>query len=211
MVMASEFVCAIVRVDAAPLPIPLRRADVMGMPAAHDFWTAEMVRALPDDGMRYEAVHGELLVTPAPRHWHQEVVARLLVILRAYLRSEPVGNCVSGPADISWSPDSLVSPDILVVDMAQARTLDWANMRDLKLVVEVLSPGTTRHDRFTKRRLYQENGVAVYWIVDADAKTIEIWRPEQQFPEVETVAVTWHPEGASSPAVVALEELFAPL
>ena len=38
----------------------------MGM-AAPAYYTADMVRALPDDGKRYETVHGELLVTPAPR------------------------------------------------------------------------------------------------------------------------------------------------
>jgi hypothetical protein len=45
------------------------------------YWTAEMVRALPDDGHRYEVVHGELLVTPAPRAPHQLVVQRLHVSL----------------------------------------------------------------------------------------------------------------------------------
>ncbi len=38
----------------------------MGM-AAPIYYTAEMVRALPDDGNRYEVVRGELPVTPAPR------------------------------------------------------------------------------------------------------------------------------------------------
>jgi hypothetical protein len=49
----------------------------MGM-AAPLYYSADMVRALPDDGSRYETVHGELLVTPAPRAWHQEVLVRLL-------------------------------------------------------------------------------------------------------------------------------------
>jgi len=34
----------------------------MGM-AAPTYYTAEMVRRLPDDGNRYEVVYGELLVT----------------------------------------------------------------------------------------------------------------------------------------------------
>jgi hypothetical protein len=38
------------------------------------------------------AVHGELLVTPAPRAWHQEISGRLFESLRAYLLSEPVGH-----------------------------------------------------------------------------------------------------------------------
>ena len=52
----------------------------MGMVAPVNY-TADMVRALPDDGKRYEAVYGELLVTPAPRAWHQEVLQRLTYVL----------------------------------------------------------------------------------------------------------------------------------
>ena len=37
----------------------------MGM-AAPIYYTADMVRAMPDDGNRYEVAYGELLVTPAP-------------------------------------------------------------------------------------------------------------------------------------------------
>src|SRR2546422_499286 len=51
---------------AARLLTACRGADTMGM-AAPTYWTAEMVRQLPDDGNRYEVVYGELLVTPACR------------------------------------------------------------------------------------------------------------------------------------------------
>ena len=60
----------------------------MAMPATPLLWTAEMVRALPEDGNRYEVVHGELLVSPAPRPWHQEVVWRLMRALHDYLERE---------------------------------------------------------------------------------------------------------------------------
>ena len=53
-----------------------RRDERRGM-AAPIYHTADMVRAMPDDGNRYEVVYGELLVTPAPRPWHQVVVQRL--------------------------------------------------------------------------------------------------------------------------------------
>ena len=48
----------------------------MGMTVTYS--TADMVRALLDDGQRYEVVRGELLVTPAPRHLHQRTVTRLV-------------------------------------------------------------------------------------------------------------------------------------
>jgi len=182
----------------------------MGM-AAPIYYTAEMARALPDDGNRYEVVHGELLVTPSPRPWHEELVARLLEVLREYLRREPIGHAFGSRSDISWGPHLRVEPDVFVVPLAQARSLDWSRMRDLLLVAEVLSPSSNRGDRFTKRRLYQEQGVPVYWIVDGDDGLVEVWTPEGERPVVERERVTWHPMGATSPLTVDLRDLFRPI
>jgi Uma2 family endonuclease len=107
--------------------------------AAPIYYTAEIVRALLEDGNRSEVVHGELLVTPVPGVWHQEVTLRLTIRLSAYLNVERVGHPVMSRADISWGPDTLVQPDVFVVPLGQARTLDWAKMTDLLLVAEVLS------------------------------------------------------------------------
>lgn len=175
------------------------------------YYTADMVRALPDDGNRYETVHGELLVTPAPHLWHQEVVARLFVPLRGYLEREPVGHALASPADISWAPDVLVQPDVFVADRDQVRTMDWEQIRHLLLAVEVLSPSSARADRFTKRRLYQEVGIPAYWIVDPDRRLVEVWTPGARAPEVERERLRWHPAGAVTPFTLDLEELFRPL
>jgi hypothetical protein len=59
-------------------------------------------------------------------------------------------------ADISRGPDVLVPPGVFVVPLEQAGTLDWARMRELLLVAEMLSPSSVRHDGFIKRRRYQE-------------------------------------------------------
>ncbi|HEX5386993.1 MAG TPA: Uma2 family endonuclease [Gemmatimonadales bacterium] len=72
---------------------------------------------MPEDGNRYELVYGELLVTPAPRPWHEIVQDRLRDALRAYLEREPVGHAFGPLADISWSDDVLVSPDLFVVPL----------------------------------------------------------------------------------------------
>ena len=156
----------------------------MGM-AAPTYWTAEMVRELPDDGNRYEVVYGELLVTPAPRFDHQLLVSRLFLPLGNYLTHEPVGIVLTSPADISWGRDVLVQPDLFVVPFAEAQTRDWSRLRSLLLVIEVLSPSTTRADRFTKRRRYQEAGVPLYWVVDGTEQHVEVWTPDAAFPAIE--------------------------
>lgn len=182
----------------------------MGM-AAPLYYSAEMVRALPEDGNRYETVHGELLVTPAPRAWHQEVARRILVKLDRYIQTRQVGNLFYSPADISWGHDVLVQPDLFVVDFDQARSMDWSQMQDLLLAIEVSSPTTERYDRFTKRRLYQEVGIPFYWIVDPDRKVVEVWTPESQSPAAERKCVKWKPQGAEAEFVLDLEELFKPI
>ncbi len=44
-------------------------------------WTVDDLAQLPDDGNRYEILHGELLVTPLPSNSHQGVAGRLFVRL----------------------------------------------------------------------------------------------------------------------------------
>lgn len=182
----------------------------MGM-AAPLYHTAEMVRALTDETRhwpRYETVHGELLVTPAPRLWHQEVVARLLVALRGYVQREGVGHVFASPSDISWGPDTLVQPDLFVVPVEQARTLTWSRVTTLLLAIEVLSPSSLRADRFTKRHLYQEVGVPLYWVIDADERNAEVWTRVDLFPRAEKDVLVWMPNGAAEPFEMGLNELF---
>jgi len=182
----------------------------MGM-AAPTYYTADMVRALPDDGNRYEVVHGELLVTPAPRLWHQRLVTRVCAALEVYLSAERVGIVLTSPADISWGRDVLVQPDLFVVPLEEARTLAWEAIRTLLLAVEILSPSSRRADRFTKRRLYQERRVATYWMIDGDEHSVEVWGPDSEFPAVERELASWHPAGAVRPFTLALEDLFRPI
>ncbi|MCZ6754824.1 MAG: Uma2 family endonuclease [Gemmatimonadales bacterium] len=179
--------------------------------AAPVYYTADMVRALPDDGNRYETVHGELLVTPSPRLWHQAIVLRLTHELMDYVDRQGVGFVLASPADISWSDDTLVQPDVFVADLEEARTLDWTNVKTLLLVVEVLSPSTARYDRFTKRRLYQEVRIPEYWVVDPDKRSVEVWTPADELPRVERERVMWQPAGVGVPFVVDLDRLFQPI
>lgn len=184
------------------------------------YHTADMVRALNEANPlwtpRYETVYGELIVSPSPRPSHQVVVARLLVALTTYLAHQSVGVAMASPADISWGRDDVsVQPDVFVVPIDQARTLHatnaWPVVRHLLLAVEVLSPSSVRADRFVKRRLFQDMGVALYWIVDVDAQLVEVWTPEAHFPTVERETLTWQPAPDAAPFVHPLADLFQPL
>src|SRR6185295_6312427 len=150
----------------------------MGMPATANQWTREQVLALPDDGNRYELVDGELLVSPSPRGRHQRGVMELLDLVRPYVKSHRLGYTIASPADLDLRSGQLVQPDLFVGAMVGNREpVEWEDYGIPILVAEILSPSTARYDRLTKRRRFQRSGVPVYWIVDLDARLVEVWHP----------------------------------
>ena len=173
-------------------------------------WNYARWEQLPDDGNRYEVIDGQLFVTPAPSALHQRAVGRIFLRLENYLRGKTWGEVLFSPADISFSEDRLVQPDVFVAPPGPSgrRVREWSEIRGLLLAVEVLSPSTARADRQTKRRLYQEEGVPEYWIVDLDARVVERWRPGDERPEIVAATLTWQPDPSAAPLHLDLSVLF---
>lgn len=86
---------------------------------------------------------------------------------------------------------------------------DWARVQRLRLVAEVLSPSTARFDRFQKRTLYQRQGIEAIWLIDCDARSVEIWEPRAIAPVIAQRELYWHPQSASAPLIIPIESLFA--
>jgi Uma2 family endonuclease len=164
----------------------------MVMPDTARRYTVDEVLAFPSDGNRYELVDGELLVTPSPAQKHQLILGRLYSQLVTYLAPfSDVAIVFFSPADIIWSPEDYVQPDLFVVP-AREVTGDWRDCQTLWLAIEVVSPSSARGDRFKKRRLYQRRGVETYWVVDPDAQLIEAWHPADERPGIITDVARWH-------------------
>ena len=186
----------------------------MGMVATRE-WTVAEVLALPYDGRRYELIDGGLyisgtlvtgdeipgpseLVTPSPSWVHQRAVLGLAKRLDVYLRERRSGTVLIAPADVELAEGSVVEPDVFVVPLVAGRApRTWQEAGRLLLAVEVLSPGTARVDRVTKRRLYQRHGVPEYWIVHVDARIVERWRPGDDRPEMLEERLEWRPDTTS--------------
>ena len=83
------------------LPSSPSRAYGIGMPAEEARWTLDMVRALPDDGNRYEVLDGVLLVTPIPTLLHQRAIGE-----------RATGTCPASPARRVYFGRTGASPEI---------------------------------------------------------------------------------------------------
>ena len=115
----------------------------MGVPQVSHGVTPERVRALPEDGKRYNG-EGILLVTPSPARAHQRALSELHLLLGNYLRSVGGAEALFSPSDVEFDPRTLVQPDLFVVRTGASEESGTWRREDLLLVVEVLSP--PRHD-----------------------------------------------------------------
>jgi Uma2 family endonuclease len=173
----------------------------MDMAHGAKVWNRADVLDLPDDGNRYELVDGELLVTPSPSAPHQRAITELFRLLDPYVRAHGLGHVSFSPADLDLRAGQLVQPDLFVGGAPGGPPpLEWDEFGVPILVVEVLSPSTARYDRITKRRRYQRSGVDRYWIVDLEARLVEVWTPAGEQPAVVDDRLVWQPD----PAVPAL-------
>lgn len=168
-----------------------------------------MVRALPDDGRRYEVLDGELYVTPTPSPPHQRVMGNLLSAIHTYLEEHGIGDALFSPSDIEFSPQRMLQPDVFAYPLvARRRPRSWREILPLLLAIEVSAPATAYVDRQIKRRIYQSERVPEYWIVDLNARIVERWRPADDRPEVITDVLEWQPRSDVPPLRLSLEDVF---
>ena len=137
----------------------------------------EEFRQLPNDGKRYELIRGEVHVTPAPGTKHQSLVHNLDISVGSYVQKNKLGEVWEAPLDVRLNEDTALQPDLIFVAGARAEIVREEFIAGAPdLVVEVLSPSTAAHDRATKLPLYAGAGVPEAWLIDAQAKTVEVLR-----------------------------------
>jgi Uma2 family endonuclease len=78
--------------------------------------------------------------------------------------------------DVVLGEATAVQPDLILVLEPNADILKDVVRGVPDLAVEVLYPSTEKIDRGLKMETYARYGVGEYWIVDAERKTIEIYR-----------------------------------
>ena len=150
--------------------------------------TVDDYKQMPDD-LRYELIEGDLELTPSPNYVHHELVTRLFERLRDFLRHHNVGGKVFiAPFDVVLSEHNVVQPDVFYISAERRGIITMDNIQGAPdLVIEVLSPSTARRDRGPKRKIYARFGVREWWLVDPEARMVEVARLTQR--GLETVRV----------------------
>ena len=140
--------------------------------------TYEDIVALPEN-LVGEILHGVLHTQPRPAPRHARAYSALGGNLGGafdwgtdgpggwWIFDEPelhLGGHVLVPDLAGWRRERLPSlPETAWFELAP----DW--------VCEILSPGTTRTDRAIKMPIYAREGIPQLWLVDPDARTLEVY------------------------------------
>lgn len=133
-----------------------------------------------DDDRRYELIGGKLIVVPSPRPIHQRVSGKIFNQFENFLKTNFLGEVFDAPIDIVLG-EHIVQPDILFIAKERLDIIGELNIQGAPdLVIEILSPSTAVHDKKKKSQLYFEHGVKEYWIVDPDAKFVDIFIAGEQ-------------------------------
>ncbi|HYB72774.1 MAG TPA: Uma2 family endonuclease, partial [Candidatus Sulfotelmatobacter sp.] len=97
-------------------------------------------------------------------------------ILGEHVSRHRLGRVLMAPMDVLLSETNIVQPDVLFLRAERLPPSDAANIQVAPdLAVEVISPSTVTEDREYKKAVYARHGVAHYWLVDPDARTLEMY------------------------------------
>lgn len=138
--------------------------------------TAAEYFQLPETNLPIELIEGEIIRMPSPIPEHQDVLLNTAILVRQ--KAKTVGGRVFvAPLDVHLDDGNVVQPDLLwVAENSHCIVTDKHLVGAPDLIVEILSPGSIRHDRKIKFRLYEKHGVREYWMVDLTEKLLEVWQ-----------------------------------
>ena len=172
------------------------------MPKTNIRFTYEDYLQTPED-KRYELIEGDLLMVPSPNTYHQEVSRNLEFILWSFIRQNDLGHIFDAPMDVVLMGEDVVQPDILFISKERSSIIKVSNIDGAPdLVIEITSPSSRERDRTIKRKLYARSGVTEYWLIDSEARTVEVMSATDT--GFETVRVYHSKETLESPLLKGL-------
>ena len=104
-------------------------------------------------------------MSPSPFGRHQQIAMRLATLLQNAIDGSECDAVVLAKIDWIVSNNTVVRPDVLVYCGAAP---PGHVEHPPAFIAEVFSPSTKERDETAKRKLYQDEGVMYYWMLDPD-------------------------------------------
>ncbi len=140
-------------------------------------WTRETYHQAVEMGLfgpspKIELIRGEIYLKPTMNRPHATAIGKGLTTLTTAFG---VGYNVRPQLPIGLSTDGEPEPDLTVVAGEPDDYVEHPTESDVLLVLEI-SDSTLAFDQGLKSETYAEAGIAEYWILDINARTLEVRR-----------------------------------
>ena len=160
-----------------------KKPDVVEEPnAAYGYYSYADYLTWPMD-LVAELIHGKVFkkAVAAPNRIHQRVSLKLSVKLFQFLEGKTC-QVYEAPFDVRFPKDSkeddrifdVVQPDLCVV-CDPSKLDDRGCIGTPDLIVEILSPGSSKLELKHKYELYESRGVREYWIMHPEHQNLLIY------------------------------------
>ena len=137
-------------------------------------YTIKDFEQLPE-GSPYQLIDGELIMSPSPIPYHQEIALKLGSKILSFVEKNDLGK-VYLSLDVSISETEIYQPDIIFISKENLDIIGEKRIEGAPdVVIEILSPSTAYYDLIHKKNIYQQSGIKEYWIIDPIEKFIEIF------------------------------------
>jgi Uma2 family endonuclease len=139
--------------------------------------TADEYSKLPETTQQMELIDGEIIVSPAPLDYHQEIILNVASYLKILMDKQ--GHIRVSPVDIQLDEYNILKPDLMWVSGPDSlcqrdfQSKRWYGSPDL--VCEILVPATVSLDKIKKFSLYEKHGTRELWLLNAANQFVEVY------------------------------------
>jgi Uma2 family endonuclease len=145
------------------------------------FITAEDLLRLPDDGLRYELVRGELRKMTPAGHQHGRIAINITTPLDQHVRAHNLGVVYAAETGfkLATDPDTVRAPDVAFIRRDRVEAVGdvegyWPGAPDL--AVEVISPSDTYTEVEEKIFYWLDAGVRLVIAANPRQHTVTVYR-----------------------------------
>ena len=133
------------------------------------------------DNFQYELLNGEIVKKASPTVLHQRIIRRVVKLFEKYLDANPSGELFFAPLDVALDDFNVPQPDVIFIRKERGHIIheqEQVIMGAPDILVEIISGGSIKRDRIEKKDLYEQFGVAEFWIVDPNNRSVEVYQLE---------------------------------
>ncbi|HEU5052033.1 MAG TPA: Uma2 family endonuclease [Hanamia sp.] len=133
----------------------------------------EVWENLPE-GTLCELINNKLIMSPSPLDIHQVILNEINIEMSLYLKKNKLGEIRIAPYDVHFSEENILQPDLLFIKKENLPKVQKNGLFGAPdLVIEILSPSSSKLDFKEKKLVYEKFAVSEYFIVDPETRSVD--------------------------------------